>query len=659
MAADLDIGFHFHHDAESVERITLVTRNISGHDCLLVASYPPNFVPTQQPGGPRIELCQHCTDRLPGGEEQEKLPLLLAAGTTAHQTFRYRTSSTGDVTGCVKAGWMSTIANDDMKHAILVVSKSLLKPICSAVDVVGYRPGPSDVTPLDSPSLAEERQLMLSAQRSTYYTDERFALRTDPQPAEEGAAPILLLQERSPEGDTRLDEVHSGMSRRFSYPHRQTVASDRGFAEIDSGARSRWSGLGEHRFQLFQVDDTGRTGEIHFLRSRPLNVLIADAATIPRTWGVTQQGVRVDLTLDKTQFRLGEDIVAHIAAQVVGAKEPVYGQPYLAGGAFFHTIARSFHFSIRDEDGPLENSDHRANLYAPGGGSSGPTTCTPSLEVGKVIPLDRSLRDYGLLPTRPGTYQLSVTWSPYHSRYSTCPSGLPDKPEQPFVTVTSNEVTITVVGDPPPTALPKFPEYTAWKKRFRLVDTAFGAQTALLDRATGLEWLRPVLTTDSNVPVSEEGLTARIAQEKEFAGWRFATRDEVRRFLAHFTGSADGSSQDPAIERKLLRLLGGTLEDTPDRQTGWIDSRITVRIAGLTPAPADLSASGSPLTCSSCGPGFWAHYAFIREGVKDGQITVTIDPDKQWKVMGKQVGGFTVFEGGSVHDAGFFLVRKR
>ena len=382
-AADLQVSFHLYDDAKDIERIMLLTRNISGHDCLLTASYPPNFVPVQQPNGPRIDLCQSCADRLPGGEDQARLPLLLSAGQFAHQSFRYRTSPDSSAAGCVQAGWMSTIANDDMKHAILLVSKSLLKPICSAVDVVGYRPGPGDVTALDAEPSPEEHELALRAERNTYYTDEWFALQTDPQPATKGGASILLLKERGPRGDTRLDEVQVGTMWRLGFPRRQANKQDHSFAEIDSGAHSRWGGLGDHSFQLFQIEGAKANGEINFLRSRPLIVHIADAAEIPRTWGVTQQGVRVDLTLDKTRFQLGEDIAAHIAAQVVDAKEPVYGEPFLREGAFFLTIAGSFHLSIRDADGPLENSDRRANLYGFVGGSSGPSVCPSAARGGE------------------------------------------------------------------------------------------------------------------------------------------------------------------------------------------------------------------------------------------------------------------------------------
>jgi len=644
-AADLYLTFQVHEEAD-VERITLLTRNISGHDCLLTASYPANFV--VQGNAPQIELCQRCANRLPGGEDFEKLPLVLADGAFAHQTFRYRTSSRSDTPGCVQPGWMSATANADMQHPLIVTSKSLLKPICSAVDVVGYRAGPGDVTPLDTATPDGERQPMLKAERSTYYAGEEISLRTDPQPVSAGVAPVLLLYRRSPGGDTRIEEALTRKFRMDTFFHE--VGSADGSLEIYSGGRISGADFGEHQFQLLQFDGTTGTGEVHSLHSRPITVLVADAAKIERTWGETQQGVRVDLTLDKTEFHLGEDIAAHIATQVADGTEPVYGEPYVRRGAFLSTGAASFHLSIWDADGPLENSDRLANLFAFPDGSSGPLVCPSPLEVNKVLPVDRSLRDFGLLPTRPGTYQISVTWSPYHALFSDCLMERPPAPERSFVTVTSRPVTITVVGDTRPTALPQFPEYTAWKAQFRLVDTGFGPLTALLDSATGFEWLRPTLLADPNRTFSEQNLTDRMAPGMDLTGWRFATRDEVRNFLAHFTGSPDGRSQDPAVERKLLRLLGGTLLDKPDRQTGWIDSRITVRIAGLTPAPADHSPDGSPLTCGNCGPGFWAHAAFIREGVKDGHVSVTIDPDQPWKITGPVQDSAGV---------GYFLVGSR
>ena len=63
-------------------------------------------------------------------------------------------------------------------------------------------------------------------------------------------------------------------------------------------------------------------------------------------------------------------------------------------------------------------------------------------------------------------------------------------------------------------------------------------------------------------------LTA-VQPDGEFEGWRLATVDELRRFFADFTGTVDGHSSDPRIERKLQRLLGGPLDEAANVSTGW------------------------------------------------------------------------------------------
>jgi len=198
--------------------------------------------------------------------------------------------------------------------------------------------------------------------------------------------------------------------------------------------------------------------------------------------------------------------------------------------------------------------------------------------------------------------------------------------------------------------LRQFPEYTAWRAHFRLVDTNFGPKTALRDRATGLEWLRPAITANSYGTGSEEALTDRMAKDRDLAGWRFATRDEVRKFMAHFTGSPDGRSEDPAVARKLVRLLGGTLNDQPYPSSGWFDSRVTVNIAGYTTAPARVAADGTPIKCGSCGPGFWRYEVFAGEMEKGDRIIVNVDPGSQpgWARDKNFTGG-----------NGFFLVRAQ
>jgi hypothetical protein len=108
-------------------------------------------------------------------------------------------------------------------------------------------------------------------------------------------------------------------------------------------------------------------------------------------------------------------------------------------------------------------------------------------------------------------------------------------------------------------------EYTGWKHDFELIDTSFGERTALLDKATGLEWLRLNFTADR----SYERILKEIEPGGEFQTWRVANVGELRIFFGHFTGTQDGRSTDPGIERKLQRLLGGPLDEPFNSSTGW------------------------------------------------------------------------------------------
>jgi hypothetical protein len=253
-----------------------------------------------------------------------------------------------------------------------------------------------------------------------------------------------------------------------------------------------------------------------------------------------------------------------------------------------------------------------------------------------------------LLPKRPGTYTLVVTWSPYKTKYASCndvPRYDPAVPsEQPFVTVSSLPLTIHVVGTAPNDGIT---EYTGWKSKFSLSTTSFGEKTALLDQATHLEWLRLSLTHGQ----SEEALSAMMQPTQELAGWRFATRSEVRAFIADFTGTPDGHTNNPAIERKLQRLLGG-LDTGPAPSTGWSRRAVYGHIAGYEPdlnhkVPSVLP-TGTPVPCATCGYGFITHSAYIADDSNNGQISVTVDPDQQ----GWCVGRFN-------SALGTFLVRER
>jgi hypothetical protein len=123
-------------------------------------------------------------------------------------------------------------------------------------------------------------------------------------------------------------------------------------------------------------------------------------------------------------------------------------------GAFFlpWDFSRGFHLTITDEHGLIVGNNDPSNLIFVVSGSSGPGICPIPLEPGHVYSLEISAnKKQKLLPTQPGTYRLTVTWSPYPASDPPCDKSkaTPDSQEfHSFVTVSSTPVTIHVIGNP-------------------------------------------------------------------------------------------------------------------------------------------------------------------------------------------------------------------
>jgi len=285
-----------------------------------------------------------------------------------------------------------------------------------------------------------------------------------------------------------------------------------------------------------------------------------------QNWGPIVKGVRAGLSIDKTTYRVGEDVPLHIVFENVSAADPIYGEPYRARPAFDVYFSSSGKVTVQDEDGPLIPTRPVTVADLPTGG--GPLRCPEPYSQGTPVRFEKSLNRVRLLPREPGTYKITVTWSPYTEDISTCQdyltaaAGPAPKLPSPFVFATSNPVFIRIEGDP---FSANELDYTGWKGDFSLTDTSFGEKTALLDKATSLEWLRLNFT----VALSYDRIVKELQPGGALEGWRMATLGEVRTFFAHFTGTTDNHPKDPTIERKLQRLLGGPLDEVSNPSTGW------------------------------------------------------------------------------------------
>lgn len=257
-----------------------------------------------------------------------------------------------------------------------------------------------------------EFEFKLTSNKSTYYKGERFSLHlTGPQPdlqrSGDGACPTLYLRERSPNGQTRIDEIQplafNGCP--GAVRGREPGNWQRGF-ELESGANSRWEGTGKHELQIFLLASSPEEPQLRFRPSNILQIQIADPAAIVREWGPHVKGIAADVTLDKATFRLGEDIPLHLAIEDFDAKVPLYSWDPLWDPCLAISI------EVQDERGHALSLDRRfpASSICTGHGF-GPRPVAKNT----VIPMERTLRTVGGLPNHEGTFTVVVTWTPCFS----------------------------------------------------------------------------------------------------------------------------------------------------------------------------------------------------------------------------------------------------
>lgn len=414
---DLDVVFT---SSNNEMTVAFNLRNTSPNPCVpqLDVSFPMFDLEQSQKIKP-FELCTDCEDRLPNGEYRVHDPLVLNPGNVAHQTYRWKTVAPNETVTCLPLRALF--------DPVLVVAPTLFKPVCSEIAVSRIYSGEfvpfasKDQSPTDEAGRGE--MFVLSSHKPRYYQDEMFTLHVGladsaGAPPSGKECPTLFLRERSPDGSTRFDEVRPTA---FKGCETFTLGADRNTdwqsgIEVDSGMRTRWSGIGEHSFELFQLVGSPRDARIRFVRSNKVTLQIDDPALIARNWQGKANGVGVDVTLDKDAYKLGEDVPLHIAVENFDAPVPVYAtspvwDPYPAIGV-----------EIRDAAGrPLPENERFAMQTFWTGHGLGPMIFLP----GKLVTIERTLVGQGWLPNRPGLYTVVVTWCTLDGTHFKAGSELP------------------------------------------------------------------------------------------------------------------------------------------------------------------------------------------------------------------------------------------
>jgi hypothetical protein len=438
--ADFDVSLQIISGPSNYYTLVVDKRNISNHPCVFDGqNYGPSFVPDRVPDHEPFQLCYDCENRLPDGSTPTVPPIRVNPGEAARQTIRWKTVGSADDQVCLQPDWMA--------GPLLIVSRRLIQPICSDIEVSRFRRVTSpDLVVLQGPTAdgATNTNFLLSSSKASYDVDEWFPVHVsiaqgETVPPQEEPCPTFYMRVRSPDGGVRIDEYHPLA---FFGCSEHTFGEDSGnwqsgFA-LDSGVNSRWGTVGDHTLQVFEITSASRDRQLQFAASNVLHVQLADPAALSRKWGPRQKGVAVDVTLDKDTFRLGEHIPLHMAVENFGATVPVLTWSALWDpGMVVGVKVLNAKGNLLPEEERFPNS----SFYM--GHGFGPRP----LEKGRLVPLEHSLRGEGWLPKNPGTYTVVVTWCPVTSQEEHPNSmGFFYAQTEPFVTVQA-QATFHVVAD--------------------------------------------------------------------------------------------------------------------------------------------------------------------------------------------------------------------
>ncbi|MFZ0981625.1 MAG: hypothetical protein WAN23_19645 [Candidatus Acidiferrales bacterium] len=144
----------------------------------------------------------------------------------------------------------------------------------------------------------------------------------------------------------------------------------------------------------------------------------AQGPGLEQNWVPTAKGIRAGLSTDKTSYLVGEDVALYVVLENVSAADPIYGEPFRPQPAFDYNFFSSAKITVQDEDGPLLPT--RAIAIGDLAMSGGPLSCPAPYPLGEPMRTEKSLRRVRLLPREPGTYKITVTWSPYAKDVPSC-----------------------------------------------------------------------------------------------------------------------------------------------------------------------------------------------------------------------------------------------
>jgi hypothetical protein len=412
--ADMDATGQFAHLADQ-QMLVLRFRNRSDHACIMSGldssglsakgAEASRFFGDRHP----VVFCYLCseTDRIPAREKMP--PMDLAPGQSAYLPLEWSTE--GRFCGETRSIAVRT-QRDGMPDLELASSATPLK-ICSAVRYAPYRRDPPELAASETPA-----DLTLSAADSVTYTEERPLLHaeldaTGPGISAELAScpePLLLERTRGANGETKIRLMAAprradprNLVGRQLDPVEEEGDGDRPSRRSPAESEEAAAGFpGILNYAAHPAPGPIWQDDIAYVSAcgQGLQTIAASdevAFTVAAwPWGPPSDGFAVALALHKDSYLLGDDIPLRIACtQTARDWTPWRGPPLAACGV---------EIEIRDEAGELLRSTDQQN--------SSRFDRSDPIRKGTIVAAGRlSLGSERILPNRPGTYQITATWT--------------------------------------------------------------------------------------------------------------------------------------------------------------------------------------------------------------------------------------------------------
>ena len=422
---ELEPTLHFYRPSESLEVVSLDYRNTSDSVCMMA--------PVRATAGPEIPR------------------VAILPGQTVHTAQRWNMEDKAPSNRCQQGGlnfWVS-----QPSPTVAISAPTLLTNACAIWTSDGYQPGPFvpdwKTGNAESPPAAAP---VLIAPKTTYDDGENVELRVRPgaPAAGDGKCPALFQTVRDSTGtvlweitNPRLVNSANGCVAQSSWGGKWWGPKDEYPVELRLNGVLGQIALGKRIVTVSELAGTGPDGELRLVPSNPLTLTVVDPATIQRTWGENEEGVRADLTVDNLTYTVGEDIPLHLAIENASASRPLYSMP-LDGGA----CPSDYTVHVEKEDGSPPEFFQLPFFPMSAAVCVAGYRRNP-LVVGKIVPIEDTLSQLGSLPSRPGVYRITVSWRVYDT-----PSSGSDRAnlnqQRPYVIVTSAASTLRIMQSEAP-----------------------------------------------------------------------------------------------------------------------------------------------------------------------------------------------------------------